>query len=67
MRQRFEIRNGIGMVGKRAGYAIFFGLMLSIGLVWMALAYVDGRKRDYEERIVGALKFLDWTIARHDR
>lgn len=63
MRQQLEIRNRIGIVGKGAGYAIFFGLMLSIGLAWMALAYLDGRKRDYEERIVGALKFLDWTIA----
>jgi hypothetical protein len=63
MRQQLEIRNRIGIVGKGTGYAIFFGLMLSIGLAWMALAYLDGRKRDYEERIVGALKFLDWTIA----
>ena len=32
MRQQLEIRNRIGIVGKGTGYAIFFGLMLSIGL-----------------------------------
>ena len=63
MRQHLEIQNGTGIVSKGAGYAIFFGLMLTIGLVWVALAYLDGRKKDYEERIVGALKFLNWTIA----
>ena len=36
--------------------------MLAIGLAWITLNYLDGRQRDYEERVVGALKFLDATI-----
>ncbi len=36
--------------------------MLTIGLVWITLAYLDDREKDHEERIVGALNFLDGTI-----
>lgn len=63
MRQKLEIQDGTGIFGKGAGYAVFFGLMLTIGLVWVVLDHQDARKKDYEERIVGALKFLNWTIA----
>jgi len=36
--------------------------MLAIGIVWITLAYLDSREKDYEDRIAGALKFLDETI-----
>jgi hypothetical protein len=58
--EKFESSIGIG--GKGRGSLIFCGLMLTIGLVWIALAYLDDREKDYAERIVGALKFLDGTI-----
>lgn len=44
------------------GFLIFCGLMLTIGLVWVTLAHLDDRDKDYEERLIGALKFLDGTI-----
>jgi len=44
------------------GFLIFCGLMLTIGLVWITLAYLDDREKDHEERNVGALNFLDGTI-----
>ncbi len=31
-------------------------------LAWVALAHLDDRDRDYEKRLIGALKFLDGTI-----
>ncbi len=36
--------------------------MLTIGLVWVTLVHLDDRDKDYEERLIGALKFLDGTI-----
>ena len=36
--------------------------MLTIGLVWVTLAHLDDRDKDYEERLIGALTFLDRTI-----
>ncbi len=36
--------------------------MLTISLVWLTLPHLDGRDKDYEERLTGALKFLDGTI-----
>jgi hypothetical protein len=44
------------------GFLIFCGLMLTIGLVWVTLAHLDDRDKDYEERLIGALKFLDGSI-----
>jgi hypothetical protein len=44
------------------GFLIFCGLMLTIGLVWVTVPRLDGRDKNYEERLIGALKFLDGTI-----
>ncbi len=41
---------------------LFCGLMLTIGLVWVALAYLDVRDKEYVQRLVGALNFLEGTI-----
>ncbi len=38
------------------------GLMLAIGLMWVARAYLDARDREYVQRLVGALNFLEGTI-----
>ena len=38
------------------------GLLLTIGLVWAAQAYLDARDKEYVQRLVGALNFLDGTI-----
>ncbi len=38
------------------------GSLLTIGLVWGTLAYLDGRENDYVERLLGALQFFDETI-----
>ena len=63
MRHHLEIEHRIGIGGKGTGAAIFLALALTIGLAWAVLDYLDGRKKDYQDRIVGALKFLNWTIA----
>jgi hypothetical protein len=62
MRQSLGIESGIGIVGKGKGPLIFCGLMLAIGLAWITLVYLDNRQKNYEERVVGALKFLDGAI-----
>jgi hypothetical protein len=49
-------------VAKRKGLLIFCGLMFMTCLAWVALAHLDDRDRDYEKRLIGALKFLDGTI-----
>ena len=38
------------------------GLLITIGLVWAAQAYLDARDKEYVQRLVGALNFLDGTI-----
>ncbi len=62
MRQSVSIESGIGVVGKGKGSLIFCGLMLAIGLAWIAVVYLEDRQKDYEERVVGALKFLGESI-----
>lgn len=62
MRKSVSIESVIGTGDKGKGSKIFCGLLLAIGLGWATLAYLDGRQKDYEERIVGALRFLDGTI-----
>jgi hypothetical protein len=36
--------------------------MLAMGLVWVTLDYLNARDKEYVERFVGAIKFLDATI-----
>jgi len=36
--------------------------VLTAGLVSVAVAHLDGRNKDYEAKLIGALKFLDGTI-----
>ncbi len=43
-------------------FSIYCGLLLTIGLVWVTLAYLNARDKEYEERLIGALNFLDGTI-----
>jgi hypothetical protein len=44
------------------GVLIFLGLVLTIGLVLVTLAHLNDRDRNYQERLIGALKFLDGSI-----
>ncbi len=41
---------------------LFCGLMLTIGLMWVALGYLDARDKEYVQRLIGALNFLDGKI-----
>ncbi len=43
-------------------FLIFCSLMLLIGLVWVSLSHLDDRDSEYEERLVGAVKFLEGEI-----
>ncbi len=60
-----RIESGIGIGVGRAISLIFCSLMLAIGIVWITLAYLDSREKDYKERIVGALEFLDGVLDAH--
>lgn len=44
------------------GFLVFCGIVLTFGLVWVALSYLDARDREYERRFVGALNFTEDTI-----
>ncbi len=43
-------------------FLIFCSSMLMIALVWAALPYLDSRDSEYEERLVGAVKFLEGAV-----
>ncbi len=43
-------------------FLIFCSSMLLIGLMWVALPHLDDRDSEYEERLVGAVKFLEGAI-----
>ena len=55
-------RNQNGAIAEVSFFLIYCGLLLTIGLVWVTLAYLNARDKEYEERLVGALNFLDGTI-----
>lgn len=44
------------------GFLVFCGIVVTFGLVWLALPYLDARDRAYEQRFIGALNFTEDTI-----
>jgi hypothetical protein len=55
-------RNQNGAIAEVSFFLICCGLMLAMGLVWVTLDYLNARDKEYVERFVGTLKFLDATI-----
>ena len=55
-------RNQNGAIAEVSFFLICCGLLLTIGLVWGTLAYLNARDKEYEERLVGALNFLEGAI-----
>ncbi len=50
------------MGGSLKGFLVFCGVFAVIGLVGVALPYLDDRDKEFERRFVGALNFTDRTI-----
>ena len=44
------------------GFLTFCGLALSIGVVWAVLSYLEERSQQHEDRLVGALAFVEAII-----
>ncbi len=55
-------RNQNGAIAEVSIFLICCGLLLTIGLVWVTLVYLNARDKEYEERLVGALSFLEGAI-----